>query len=221
MNLNLLLNEYLTKESEKRVTRERSGKWSPSMFGRCFRAQYWNRKNIPQSNPVDAFTQRRFIAGDCVHDFIQKILPEHQSEVKVETEDVFGYADIVTDKKVIDIKSVMPFAYKYIDKEDFNVVEQKYHNVMQVMSYAYLLNKEEGQLSFVDMGTLDIREFNFKTLLWRERVEKELNTLRDYWVNNQTPPAEPRAFMKDGKSKECEYCSFRETCKLTEANNVK
>lgn len=221
MNLNLILNEYLTKQEESRKERIRSGKWSPSMFGRCYRAQWWNRKNEKPSDPVDVFTQRRFLVGKCFHDFIQKILPQETVEVKVEEDDVLGFADIANEI-VIDIKSVSPFEYKYIEKEDYDVAKKKYHNVLQLMYYVSMLGKQVGQISFIDVGTFNIREFQFYLANWKDKINQELETLRKYWKEDKLPPAEPRAFIdNEGKSVECKYCQFRDKCFLLEGKYVK
>ena len=71
-----LIDDYLLAEQTQRAKKERSGLWSPSSFGRCFRYQFWNRKNEPQTNPPDLRALKIFKVGNIFHDFIQSMLPD-------------------------------------------------------------------------------------------------------------------------------------------------
>ncbi len=106
MSIQDLIDEALIKEEEIKSQRIRSGKFSPSSFGKCYRAQYWNRKNEPKSNPIDVSALRRFKVGNIIHQYAQSFFPNAQREVLVlNGVDMVGYADIVLENEVIDIKS--------------------------------------------------------------------------------------------------------------------
>ena len=115
-----LINDKLLAEQNKRKDRVRSGMWSPSSFGRCYRLQYWNRKNEPQSNPPDERALRVFKVGHFFHDFVETIIkdqhPQAETEVLVKKDDVLGFADIVLPDEVIDIKSQHSKSFWYMEK---------------------------------------------------------------------------------------------------------
>lgn len=202
----------------------KSYKWKPSLFGRCFRAQYWARKGEAESNPVDRRTLRVFKAGKLFHDFVQGLLGG-QREVLIESDDVKGYADVVRDNEVVDIKSQHSKAFWYMAKYKApgDVIADKYPNWLQVMYYARELKKEFGRLIFVSKDDLCIKEFvqPFDEY-WLEQIDTELRQLRHNWALQELPSAKPRCYMdKDGKSKECGYCNFRDKCAEIEARNEK
>lgn len=204
-----LIDEKLQKEQKEKEGRLRSHCFSPSLFGRCYRLQYWNRKNIPQSNPPDNISLRKFAVGKIFHEWIQKLLPEHQNEVLCKEDDVCGYADIVTADTVYDIKSSHSRAFWYMEKSNYDVNKEKETNIIQVCYYALRLNKPKATLIFVSKDDLYTAEYGFNPLNWKEKIEAELTVLRDYWSKNITPPAGPRAYA----GKDCEYCSFQTYCK--------
>jgi len=188
---------------------EGSGKFTPSSMGRCYRFQIWKRRKEEPTNPPDVRVLRIFKVGHLFHDFIQGFLPEHQTEVKVETEDIIGYADIVTEEEVIDIKSQNSRGFWYMKKDSYDITKEKFTNILQVSVYAYLLGKPKTQLIFVSKDDLCAETYGFSMNVWKEKVEKELATLRDWWKKGDLPPAEPRAYG----GKECQYCPFRDKCK--------
>lgn len=203
-----LINQHLTKQQAE--PRERSHKFNPSMFGRCYRAQIWNRKNEPQSNPPDERLLRVFKAGSLFHDFVQDIVIKEtkaQVEVEVTTEDTKGFADIVTEHEVIDIKSVHSKAFWYMTKST-NIGEDKKPNILQVMWYAKQLKKDTGRLIFVSKDDLCIQEYAFPLSKWVKEVDDELSILNAHWLKG-LPEALPRAFS----GKECTFCSFCDRCK--------
>ena len=213
-----LIDEALSKKQEERKNRKRSGKYSPSSFGKCYRSQYWNRKNEPQTNPPDSRTLRVFNCGTLFHDFVQGFLPKHDCEVEVKTEYALGFADIVTKDSVIDIKSVHSQAFWYMEKGDYDVNTQKLPNILQVGWYAMQLGKPKFELMFVSKDDLCIAEYSFITEKWKENIVREITALSNFWVKDELPKAEPRCYInkKTGKSKECGYCGWKDKCKETE-----
>ena len=203
-----LLDDYLTQEQAQKATRHRSGLWSPSSFGRCFRYQFWNRKNEPQTNPPDLRSQKIFKVGDLFHDFIQNLIPTAQKEVMVKWEDVLGFADLVTEDSVIDIKTIHSKAFWYMEKGDYDVEKEKESNILQVCAYAWILKKPKASILFVSKDDLVMAEYGFATDKWAPRVEEELKTLRGYWDKNELPKAQARCY----NGKECNYCPFKDKC---------
>lgn len=200
--------------AEKDKNHISSHKWKPSKFGYCFRNQYWSRKGEPESNPSDFRSMRVMFAGKLFHDFVQNLLGG-EKEVKVESEDIKGFADLVRDNEVIDIKSQHSKAFWYMSKfKGDDIKKEKYPNWLQVMYYARELKKNFGRLVFVSKDDLCINEY-VQPLddYWLKQLNTELCALRYLWKKQELPSALPRCFIsKDGKSKECQYCNFLGTC---------
>ena len=215
-----LINDKLLAEQEERNKRVRSGKFSPSLFGRCYRMQYWNRKGEVITNPVDERSLRIFKAGKLFHDFVQNLLTDYEKEVKVETDDILGYADIVLPDEVVDLKSQHSKAFWWMTQPNYDINKEKFQNILQVVTYAWLLKKPKARLVFISKDDLCILEYGFNMERWYWAIEEELNTLRDYWVKG-LPPKKPRAYGIDknkksptyGKPNECwKYCPYKNKC---------
>lgn len=208
MKIEELVNQALQKKQDERKDRKRSGCFSPSQFGKCYRAQVWNRRNEKPSNPIDERTLRVFKAGQLFHDFVQKLIPDIETEVKCESEDVLGFADVVTKDTVIDLKSQHSRAFHYMCKETYDIAKERYSNWLQVAYYAMTLNKPYASLVYISKDDLCIKQFTMPVSKWVDEVKKELTNLRVYWGADETPPACPRAFG----GKEAKYCLYRDRC---------
>ena len=216
MSLQKLIDDKLLQEYEKKQNRVRSGKWKPSNFGRCFLYQYWDRQNKPYSDKFDARTLRVFKAGQLFHDFGQQFLPEGQVEVEIETDDVKGFADYVSEDAVYDIKSQHSRSFWYMEKTDYDINKEKLGNILQVCYYAWRLNKKNGVLVFISKDDLCVAEYIFPVDKWVGKINEELNTLRGFWNSKIEPKKCGRAYGKDKKtgiSNECaKYCPYRTVC---------
>ncbi len=209
MNLQEKINKSLRdKQNEPRT---RSGLYNPSSFGRCFRYQYWNRLDLPQTNPPDERALRIFKSGKIFHDFVQSFVDKATIEVKCENDDLCGYADIVTDDEVIDIKSVHSNSFHYMRKETYDVNKEKESNILQVLTYAWLLGKPKGRLVFVSRDDLCIAEYVFYVDKWRDRLQDELEVLKWHWEHKSLPNPKSRAYGGEKSGAEClKYCPYRE-----------
>ena len=218
MDSKISIQELIDKALEHKGGRIRSGKYSPSSLGKCFRAQYWNRKDEPVSNPVDERTQRIFKAGGLFHEFVQDLIiinyPGAQKEALVETADFKGYADLVLNDEVVDIKSQHSKAFWYRNHLEWKALELKlYCNILQVIFYAVNLGKKQARLVFISKDDLCIQEYPIEVEKWQEALKTEVNVLKDYWEKQELPLALPRAYPdKDGKSAECGYCNWKDLC---------
>ena len=197
----------------KEVGHIKSLKYSPSLFGRCYRAQFWNRKAEPQTNPPDARVLRTFRAGQLFHDFVQGLVGG-EKEVKVENDDIKGFADIVLENEVVDIKSQHSKAFWWMAKKNMDIRTEKYPNWLQVMYYVRELKKQFGRLVFISKDDLCINEY-VQPLdeYWLEAIEDELHCLRYHWDKQELPAAYPRCYKKkDGTFGECGYCGWLKLC---------
>ena len=222
MKIQDIIDNQLNLEQEERSKRERSGKWNPSMFGCCLRRQWFNRKNIPPSEPFDSRTLRVFKCGNLFEKFASDLYvaqnPKALTQVKIETEDVCGYADLVEDDVVSDFKSQHSKSFWWMTKSA-DIRNDKYNNWLQVMYYAWKLAKKYGQLCFISKDDLAIQEYrqNFEDGYWLEELSKELKNLSLVW-NEGMPEGKPRIYGggEKGKGKECGYCNWKTLCKQTE-----
>lgn len=213
MNLQELINAELLKEQESKKDRIRSGKYSPSLLGACFKRQYWNRTNEEPSNPPDEATLRKFKAGNLFEKFAVDLAikqnPELLLQVKVEDDDFLGFADIVNGEEVIDIKSIHSKGFWYMQNTE-DIRKEKFNNFMQVLFYSLKLNKKYGKLCFISKDDLTIAEYRQELdNYWLNELDMEITKLQYYWKSKVIPPSEPRLYS----GKECKWCSFKDKCK--------
>ena len=196
--------------------RVRSGKFNPSSFGYCYRAQWWNRKDEPMSNPPDNRDIRVMYCGKLFHNFVQELgFKDYKNEVPVECEDVMGFADLVGENEVVDLKSQHSKSFHYMDKfKGDDIKAEKYGNWLQVLYYARELGKRYGRLTFISKDDLCIRDYiQPLDAYWLNELDIELNMLRLLWKNNVLPAADPRCKPnKAGEFWQCNYCKFKDKC---------
>ena len=206
MNIQEQINKILTDEQNQK--HKKSGKWSPSLFGCCYRRQYWNRLDEPVTNPPDERNLRKFKVGLIFEKWVADIIKPPQYQVRIETPDVLGFADIVNDESVIDLKTVHSRAFWHMEKEDIKV--SRYPNWLQVLWYAWRLQKRCGKLCYISKDDLTIAEYRQELDdYWLGELGKELGKLTEIWDSKTLPPADPRAY----NGKECEYCQWKDKCK--------
>jgi hypothetical protein len=208
----------IDKALERKGERIRSHKFSPSSLGRCYRAQIFNRKDEPQSNPIDERTLRVFRAGNLFHEFVQDLIianhPEAQKEVLIETPAFKGYADLVLSDEVIDIKSQHSKAFWYRKNLEWKDIEPKLLcNILQVCFYALNLGRNRARLVFISKDDLCIQEYPIEAKKWQETLNQEIEVLNGIWAKQELPPAIPRAYPdKNGECAECGYCAWKDLC---------
>lgn len=202
-----LIDKHLKEKNDE--PRNRSGKFSPSLLGACYRRQYWNRLDEPKTNPPDERALRIFAVGNIFHEFVQQFIEKEKTEVVIETENFYGRADIVTEDAVVDIKSQHSKGFWWMKKEGYDISKEKYNNIMQVVFYAKELGKPWARLVFISKDDLIVEEYGFSVEKWLPEIEKEINTLVELWRGGKLPEAEPRLYG----GKECEWCAYLDKCK--------
>jgi len=209
------IDQRLLEKDQARKERPRSGKFHPSSLARCFRYQLWNKQGKEQSDPIDARTRRVFAVGDLFHEFVRGFLPEHDSEVLVKDDNFVGYADIVTEDTVYDVKSQHSQGFWYMTKPGYSIEEEKLPNILQVALYAKLLKKPKMGLVFISKDDLCINEYMFDYSKWEPTLSEEIAELIKWHSSDKLPPAQPRAYG----GKECKYCPYKTACKEREREN--
>jgi len=208
-----LFDEALRHENEEKLAMPHHGKFRASMLGRCYRAQFWERKGVPFSNPLPISVLRTFKIGKLIHEAIEINLDKHRVEQEFEFEHIVFHPDYFDDNCVYDFKSINIWGFKKMKREDYNVEVDKESYCYQVMTEAVYLACDYGELIFFckDSGetNYDIgKTFRLKTDDWQDRVLVEMDRLKDYWAKGYVPPALPRAFG----GKECNYCGWKTMC---------
>ncbi len=206
-----IVDQDLLKEEEGKKNRKRSGKFSPSSFGRCYRLQVLNRLDYPKSEKTGLGTLRIFKLGNILHEYLQEYFPKQWCEVRIEEDDVLGFADVVTSYEVADFKTYGKFAEKWLPEEgDHKLLqEKKLPAILQVVYYAMMLKKEWARIVFVSRDDMFHRDFPLEVENWRGRVEEELVMLRKYWNDKVLPAPIPRTY----NGQDCKYCAWKTTCK--------
>jgi len=204
-----MLNSFLAEKQAKYSNPDGEGKFRPSSFGSCFRAQLWKREGRKQDE-IDLRSLRVFEAGHIFHEFIQtKIKGECEVTISDPAGDITGHADIVTDDCVLDIKTQHSKSFWYMEKKDCDIAKEKRANWLQVAWYAMTLGRAFVSLVFVSKDDLCIAQYMDSTEHWHDAVNEEVETLRELWEKDHNDPAiaAPRSFPK-----ECEYCAFSLQC---------
>ncbi len=216
--LEQLIERELLKEQAYRKDRKGSGKWKPSLFGRCYRYQYWARQSLPLSDPYPLHTLKSFAQGSQHHKFIQSFLPLKATEVKIETEDVLGFADWVDGDVVYDFKGADSWKHKkYWNIPTEAVLKGNLGYCLQLCFYADVLRKNHCCLVGMVYGTFKYVMHWFHVADYKHSLDEELSCLRGAWTTSFLPDPIPRSF---GGS-ECNYCCYRSKCKEYEEENKK
>jgi len=209
MSLSQLVDSFLLNEQELRSKRLRSGKFSPSSFGRCFRNQYWNRKNEPESNPADMKSLRRMRVGTVLHGWLESLVSCQVLSIierGYESIDCAYFVDVELEDKIVEIKTAGAYAFKKLCGKDYDIRKDKPHNILQAAYYAVMRKKDLFELYFfcTDSG-LD-KGFQFDTKDWVEKVAEELSILNGFWAKGKLPPPAKRL------SWDCGYCNWKDKC---------
>ena len=210
-----LIDDKLKADNEK--VRIKSGKFSPSKLGMCYRHQVLNRARIPVTNKPDSRGLRIFKVGNLFHDFIQGFIPNNETEVDCESTDLMGRADIVTEDTVYDIKSVHSKSFWYSKKDGYDVKKEKYNNWLQLAYYAHTLKKEKMVLVMISKDDMCIEEYTQLLKSWKDELSSETNMLSHLWLNygkthvgtEPLPHALPRTKWDCGYGNNpCEYLDY-------------
>jgi len=215
MNIQDRFNQHIRKQQEARKDRKGSGKIKPSGLGQCYRRQIYAIRQEEVTNPPDITSVKRMLLGTVVHETIQKAYAKTEKEILVQNDNIKGYADIVGDDYVSDIKTVSPYAYKWVTKPDIDIAEEKKDHWLQVATYGLYLNKPKIRLAFVNTGNLNqIKEFEQLTKDWHSKVEKEIDKVVCLLGFKGLPDGIPRLYGvdKEGEPRECQYCNYSTLC---------
>lgn len=182
--------------------------------GRCPRAVFFKFKKAPREE-MEARILRMFEHGDYIHQLIMRSLVAARG-VRVVTAEVdigpqtiiSGRADaILSDGKnlyVLDIKSINSMIFRKLD-------QPKEENINQIQLYLHFFKIPKGILLYVSKDNQELKEFQVS--YDRKRAETllaELTNLKTKIDSDIIPDRTP-GWPDDWQ---CQYCQFREICKI-------
>lgn len=188
----------------------------------CYLKQYYDIL----SPIVDNSKLGLFTIGDKIHDLIQssfissfgknivtEVTCSKEYSFPNEVINIIGHADIIWNSKVIEVKSVSPFAWKYYvtggrDKSGNTFTgKSKISHIRQLNMYMELLNLSEGIILYINKDTLEAYPYLFKidNFQTQQTIGRCLIVYRSI-LSGKLPPKV--------KGDECSYCMHKQKCKL-------
>jgi hypothetical protein len=185
------------------------GYWHPSSYGRCYRLQFYQKSGVEEGSVKSGVP----LVGTILHKYVQGLLPQDCVEVgELDAgKGIHWSADYVKKEvsTVYDFKFPMSYGFRYVNKKGFDFRDQKKTNILQLTGYAMELRVENCCLTFFNRDNiLEMVSFEFKAQEFVSEVEEELGILNGFWSQGRLPPASPKAF----NGRDCQYCSFVNTC---------
>jgi len=189
--------------------------------GKCARAVFFKFKNVPRE-AIEPNVLRMFDHGDHIHSLIMKPLLSIRdihvvaSEINIPPQEIVsGRADaIISDGKtlyVLDIKSMNSMIFK-------NLEEPKEENINQLQLYLHFFKIPKGILLYVSKDNQQLKEFIVD--YDRELAQSLLINLADL-KNKIDSDIIPQRLATWPAGWQCQYCQFREICKIAGVEEVK
>lgn len=188
--------------------------------GRCPRAIFFKFKNVPRKE-MEANILRLFDHGDHIHKLIMKPLLSTReihvvaSEVDIPPQELIsGRADaVLSDGKelyVLDIKSMNSMVFR-------KLTEPKEENINQIQLYLHYFKLKKGILLYVNKDSQELKEFV---------VEYNPELCNNLLVNLQDLKTKieqniiPARTVEWPSGWQCQYCQFKEVCKMVNGEEV-
>lgn len=200
-----LINEAVSQNKEPR----KQTSWHASSLGSCLTAAYLIRAGIAKKE-FDEKALRVFSAGKMFEDWLIGLLSkgakkfETQKRIEWKKYNLTGFADLVINGLVYEIKTINSFGFKFLREGG-----AKEQHKMQLWCYLKCLKKKEGRIIYLEKDTLAVMEFVIKaTDPIKEKVEQELAILNRAW-EEKLPPS-PERDLNNWKARYCtihqEFC---------------
>jgi CRISPR/Cas system-associated exonuclease Cas4 (RecB family) len=189
--------------------------------GKCGRAIFFKFKNVPREE-MEANILRMFDHGDHIHQLIMKPLLSIRdihvvaSEVNIPPQEIIsGRADaIISDGKelyILDIKSMNSMIFR-------NLEAPKEDNIDQIQLYMHFFKVKKGILLYVNKDNQELKEFvlDYNPLRSEELIEN-LRQLKEK-IDSDIVPSRIPTYPSDWQ---CQYCAFKEICKMANGGEMK
>jgi len=204
---------YLDQQKNKEQTR-----FYISDAGKCFRQIFFRFKNAPRE-PMDARILRVYERGEYLHRNIFNILYRLKigitTEVSIPSQEIVsGRADAIiclnNENYVLDIKSMNSMVFN-------NLTEPKEENVYQLQLYLHYFNIKKGILLYIDKDKQNIKEFivNYDESIVKPLLNNFQNLKKKIESNIL-----PLTLADWPKNWQCQYCQFKEICKMAGKNEL-
>jgi len=180
--------------------------------GKCGRAIFFKFKNVPREK-MEPRVLRMFDHGDYIQMQILSNLFSlgmvRASEVKIPPQEIIsGRADAIisidNELFVVDFKSMNSLVFKGLE-------QPKEDNVNQLQLYLHFFKIPKGILLYINKDTLELKEFliNYNPAI-AKKLLSELTELK-IKIDKNTIPTRLDSWPSDWQ---CQYCQFKEICKL-------
>ncbi len=179
-----LLDEHIAALEEPRLP---DGKWHPSSYWGCDRKAIYEVRGVPQTNPTDNVSKRRFRIGHLLHSFIQGALetapellrfyPEFSIESDLEESGHGdGLGELVDGNWIVfEFKSARKSSFKFGLKDD---------HVKQASSYAVQARTQGVWVEVADKAPMWIDALGEKLIgVLVVYLEKEDLHINEYWLD--------------------------------------
>lgn len=187
--------------------------------GKCPRAVFFKFKNAPKA-PMDARILRIFEHGENIHRSIFNVLYRLRigvvTEIPIPAQEIIsGRADAILcmgkENYVLDIKSMNSMIFR-------NLAAPKEENVLQIQLYLHYFNIKKGILLYIDKDQQEMKEFfvDYDEELCKSLLDKF------YALKDQVEKGEvPARLAEYPKNWQCNYCQFKDLCKMASGETVK
>ena len=156
--------------------------------------------------------------GIAKHAFIQSFYPEECCEVKYEDDNFKGFADIVEEDHIHDIKTVDTKQFNQICSNKYSIYQNKEYCILQTGFYALKMKNDRFYIDFVDReemarsGSIHIKSFEFDMPFHTQMIEKEVDKLIESWYNVTTKGELPEVLPRMYFGHECSSCEYKNEC---------
>jgi len=213
-----MLKELIDKFYEENQRNKEQTRFYVTDAGKCPRAVFFRFKNVPRE-PVEARIMRIFENGEHIHRNIFNILYRLRigvtTEIPIPSQEIIsGRADAIlcinNENYVLDIKSMNSMIFR-------KLVEPKEENVYQIQLYLHYFNIKKGILLYIDKDQQEIKEFfvEYDENLCKDLLDKFYALKADVEANKI-----PARLPEYPRNWQCNYCQFKDVCKLTNGDEV-
>ncbi|MEK7541171.1 MAG: PD-(D/E)XK nuclease family protein [Patescibacteria group bacterium] len=182
--------------------------------GKCPRAVFFRFKNAPRE-AMDARIMRIFEHGEHIHRNIFNILYRLRigvtTEIPIPSQEIIsGRADAIlcidNENYVLDIKSMNSMIFR-------KLLQPKEENVYQLQLYLHYFNIKKGILLYIDKDQQEIKEFfvDYDEGLCKSILDKFYILKEQVEIN-----IVPERLADYPRNWQCNYCQFKEVCRIAE-----
>lgn len=193
--------------------------WWPTDLGKCLAGAYHRRMGVESESPFDERTYRVFKMGNLVEEFVVQQIASQYKEEEYSTQirlempeyDMTGYADLLIEDLVYEIKSVNSRKFWYMKKRGG---KPDRHYAMQTAAGVIALKKEEGRLIYISKDDLMIAEYVINKKQDKDLFDdviKELVILNKAW-DKKIPPLPVPAIIDGKVNWQASWCGTHKTC---------